>query len=68
MIGIFSHDARRKRCVVERLDGDKWVQVERTATGAIALIRARGLDSYRISDDAGVILTVIDGQPVEAIA
>lgn len=68
MIEIFSEDARNKRVVLERLEGDKWIPSMRTRTGLIALYKAQGWASYRIRDDIGVLLTVIDGQMVEALA
>jgi hypothetical protein len=68
MIELFSEDARRSRVVLERLEGSEWIPSMRTRTGLLALYRAQGWASYRIRDDIGVIVTVIDGQPVEAEA
>jgi hypothetical protein len=65
LISVFSEDARSKRCVVE---GGAWVPMVRAATGPLAAYHARPLTTYRIRDDIGVLVTVIDGEIVEASA
>lgn len=68
MISIFDSDAQKKRCVVERFENGSWIPTLRARSGLLALFHAEPLTTFRIVDDIGVIVTIIDGKLVEAEA